>query len=51
VNAFWERWCGAYEDADDPGTKGAQEDPPNLWCVHPLIDGCRDRNGEPAPIG
>jgi hypothetical protein len=48
VKAFWNSWCDAYTAADDPGTKGAQQEPPNLWCVHPQIDGCR--NGEPVPI-
>lgn len=41
VKTFWDRWCHALETADDPSTKAAQDEPPNMWCLHPLIDGCR----------
>lgn len=49
VKAFWDRWCSAYATSRDPITVGAQQDPENLWCTHPLIDGCV-RQQEQTPL-
>jgi hypothetical protein len=35
------RWCEAIGTAQQPATVTAQSDPPNLWQVHPSVDGCR----------
>lgn len=47
VQAFWDKWCNGIATANDPGTKGAQQDPPNIWCLHPLVDGCRKHDEGP----
>jgi hypothetical protein len=47
VRTFWDTWCDAINTANDPGTKGAQQEPPNLWCLHPLVDGCRKHEEPP----
>jgi hypothetical protein len=51
VRTFWDHWCTELGKARDPVTKAAQEDPTNMWCAHPLVDGCREEGGGEAPIG
>jgi hypothetical protein len=41
VFQLWNRWCGEYHKANDPRTTDNQANPENLWCLHPLIDGCQ----------
>jgi hypothetical protein len=48
VQTFWDTWCDAIRTAHDPGTKGAQQEPPNMWCLHPLVDGCRKHEQPPG---
>jgi len=51
VKTFWDRWCSAYATSRDPVVIGAQQNPENLWCTHPLIDGCtRKPEPDPPPI-
>jgi hypothetical protein len=45
VKQFWARWCGELTKANDPATQVAQQDPRNIWCLHPLIDGCEPGGG------
>jgi len=53
VFLLWNRCCSEYHKVTDPATTTNQADPENLWCLHPLIDGCRrpDRPPDgPPPI-
>jgi hypothetical protein len=51
VTTTWNSWCDGIANANDPGTKGAQQDPTNIWCLHPLVDGCRKHDGGPHDGG
>jgi hypothetical protein len=41
VITFWDKWCKGYATSKDPVVIASQQDPTNLWCIHPLIDGCQ----------
>jgi hypothetical protein len=45
VKKFWDTWCNAIRISRDPGTKGEQQQPQNIWCLHPLVDGCTADDG------
>jgi hypothetical protein len=49
VTAFWKRWCTAVGQSTDPLTVTAQGEPVNMWCTHPLLDGCKP--DDPPPEG
>jgi hypothetical protein len=51
VNKIWTDWCNGVMTAYDPKTKGAQQDPVNMWCLHPLVDGCRKHDEGPHDGG
>ncbi len=52
VKRFWDSWCNGYQTSQDPITIKNQGEQENLWCLHPLIDGCKRRvePDEPPPI-
>ncbi len=41
VKEFWDTWCAAVREGRKPDTVAAQQEPQNIWCLHPLIDGCQ----------
>jgi hypothetical protein len=47
VKTTWDTWCDAVKKGNDPATKAAQDDPKNIWCLHPLVDGCRKHDEGP----
>jgi hypothetical protein len=51
VNRIWNDWCNGLKTAYDPATKTAQQDPVNIWCLHPLVDGCRKHPHDPHDGG
>lgn len=50
VKRFWDRWCNAYQTSQDPITIKNQGEQENLWCLHPLIDGCKRRVEPDGPL-
>jgi hypothetical protein len=52
ARAQWlrDKWCGLVREAFDPGTRTAQDLPPNRWTIHPLIDSCTPPGNGTPPI-